>query len=401
MPGARTTEAVSDVLLVFNAGSTSLKFAAYGLGAQRDLALTVSGQVDMTSSAPRLRVRDAAGRELATREWDAGGPVGHDAALSNALDWLHDHLRGDRIVAAGHRFMLGGPRYDGPVRIDGDVLQVLEALSSIEPSHQPFNVRGARAVAARLPRLPQVACFDSSFHRTLPEAARTYALPQEVRDAGIHHWGYHGLSFEYIGEHMRTCEPAARRVIVAHLGGGSSLCAMLDGRSVETTMDFAALAGPPMATRCGDLPPGVLLHMLKSGMFDIASLEKMLYERSGLLGLSGLSGDMRELQDSTAPGAVRAVAQLVHALTKTIGAYAAVLGGLDALVFTGGVGQHSHPLRSALCGRLGSLGIALDERANRAGESLVSAAGGRVCVRVMATDEELMIAHHTLDVVGP
>ena len=387
---------MADVILVFNAGSTSLKFAAYDIDEARKVSPNVSGSVEAIQEAPRFVVLDAAGRAIAKHDWSAGRPIDHDEAFRFVVEWLQGHLAGARIVAAGHRMMLGGPRYGGPVRIDLQVLKTLAAQSAMEPSHQPFNVRGARAVAALLPHLPQVACFDSSFHRTMPETACTYALPKAVRGAGIHHWGYHGLSYEYIGECMRSLEPAAQRVIVAHLGGGSSLCALLDGRSVETTMGFSGLSGLPMATRSGDVPPDALLYLLRSRQFDIASLEAMLYERSGLLGLSGLSGDMRVLQDSVAPEAIRAVSQFVYAMTKFVGAYAAVLGGLDALVFTGGIGEHSYQVRCALCRKLASLGIVLDEDANRSGSAVISVPASRVVVRVIATNEELMIARHTL-----
>ena len=390
---------MADALLVFNAGSTSLKFAAYGGDASHAPALKLAGRVEALHCAPAFVVEDAAGRSLARHDWAEGLALAPDEALRFAITWLQGHLSGDRIVAAGHRVMLGGDRFDAPVRIDDDVLAYLDGLCAMEPSHQPFNVSGVRTVAALIPGLAQVACFDSSFHRTLPDTARAYALPKAVRDAGIRHWGYHGLSCEYIAERMRELQPAARRVIVAHLGGGSSLCAMLDGRSVETSMGFGGLSGLTMATRCGDVPPEALLYLLKSGLFDVASLETMLYERSGLLGLSGISGDMRVLQDSAEPGAVNAVKQFVHAMTKYIGAYAAVLGGLDALVFTGGIGEHSHQVRAALCRRLASLGVVLDENANRSGGAVISAPEGRVWVRVIATNEESMIARHTLALV--
>ena len=390
---------MADALLVFNAGSTSLKFAAFDIDAARALLPRLSGSVDAQQTALRFVVEDAAGRQLAKQEWAVGHPIDHDEALRFAVNWLRGQLVDARMVAAGHRMMLGGPRFEGPVRIDDGILAELDAQSAMEPSHQPFNVRGARMVAALMPGLPQVACFDSSFHRTMPETARTYALPQDVRDAGVHHQGYHGLSFEYIADRLRALAPAARRVIVAHLGGGASLCAMLDGRSVETTMGMSGLSGLPMATRCGDIPPDALLYLLRSGRFDVATLEKALYERSGLLGLSGISGDMRVLQDSPEPDAIRAVRQFVHAMTKYVGAYAAVLGGLDALVFTAGIGEHSHQVRAALCAQLASLGVVLDERANLAGSAIVSAHESRVSVRVIATNEELMIARHTLAVL--
>ena len=387
---------MADVVLVFNAGSTSLKFAAYAIDEARALSRKVSGGVEAIQGSPRFAAHDAEGRVIAKHGWTAGRPIGHEQALHFVVEWLQGHLAGSRIVAAGHRLMLGGSRHAGPVRIDFEVLRTLAAQSAVEPSHQPFNARGARVVSALLPDVAQVACFDCSFHQTMPEAARTYALPKAVRDAGIHHRGYHGLSYEYISDRMRSLEPAARRVVVAHLGGGSSLCAMLDGRSVETTMGFSALSGLPMATRSGDIPPEALLYLLRSRQFDVASLESALYERSGLLGLSGISGDMRVLQDSREPGAIKAVSQFVHAMTKFVGAYAAVLGGLDALVFTGGMGEHSHQLRSALCRQLASLGVVLDECANRSGAAVISACASRVAVRVIAANEELMIARHTL-----
>lgn len=388
---------MADALLVFNAGSTSLKFAAYDIGDNRVLSLNARGSVESLQAAPRLAATDGSGRPLATHAWPR--PIDNDEALRFALRWLQSRLGDARLVAAGHRMMLDGAPHGGPVRIDDAVLETLAAQSALEPSHQPFNVQGARSVRAMLPALAQVACFDSTFHETMPETARTYALPQAVRDAGVRQRGYHGLSCEYVGERMRLLEPNARRVLVAHLGGGSSLTALLDGRSVETTMGLSGLSGLPMATRSGDVPPEALLYLLRSGRFDVASLEATLYERSGLLGLSGLSGDMRVLQDSDAPGAVAAVAHFVHAMVRHVGAFAAVLGGLDALVFTGGIGQHSAKVRAALCRRLASLGVMLDDDANHAGGAVVSAPGGRVAVRMMATDEELMIARHTLAVL--
>ena len=303
------------------------------------------------------------------------------------------------MAAAGHRVLLGGTRFEGAVRIEGDVLDYLDSLAAMEPSHQPFNVRGARAFAEAFPGLPQVACFDSSFHRTMPEVAQTYALPKEVRDAGLRHWGYHGISYDYISRQLPNFAPAARRVIVAHLGGGASLCAMLDGRSIETTMGFAAVSGLSMATRSGDVPPGVLLYLLREKLFDPAALETMLYERSGLLGLSGSSGDMHVLQQSKDPLAVAAVAHFVYGMAKYTGAYASVLGGLDAFVFTAGIGENSAPVRAALCARLAWLGVELDAQANAANGPRISSPHSKVSVWVIPTDEELMIAQHTLALV--
>jgi len=387
---------VADVVLAFNAGSTSLRFAAYDIDEAHGLCPRIVGSVEAIQGSARFSARDGAGRVIANRGWTGGHAIDHEAACRLVVEWLQAALQGIKIVAAGHRMMLGGEPQVWAMRIDAEALGTLAALSAIEPSHQPFSVHGASLVAALLPNVAQVACFDSAFHQTMPEAARTYALPKAVRDAGIHHRGYHGLSYEYISQRMRSLAPQARRVVVAHLGGGSSLCAMLDGCSVETTMGVSALSGLPMATRSGDIPPEALLFLLKSGRFDVASMESMLYERSGLLGLSGISGDMRVLQDSQEHGAVGAMAHFVHAMTKSVGAYAAVLGGIDALVFTGGVGEHSHQVRSALCRNLASLGIVLDECANRAHSAEISGAGGRVAVHVIPTNEELVIARHTL-----
>jgi acetate kinase len=297
--------------------------------------------------------------------------------------------------------VLGGTRFAAPVRIEGGVLDYLDSLAELEPSHQPFNVRGARAFAEAFPGLPQVACFDTSFHRTMPAVAQIYALPEDVRDAGVRHWGYHGISYEYISRQVPKFAPAARRVIAAHLGGGASMCAMLDGKSVETTMGFAGVSGLPMATRSGDVPPGALFYLLRRKLFDDASLEKMLYERGGLLGLSGISGDMRVLQESADPRAVAAIEYFVYAMTKYVGAYASVLGGVDALVFTAGIGERSAPVRAALCQKLAWLRLKLDERANASNGPRISTPDSAVSVWVIPTDEELMIAQHTLALVRP
>ena len=390
---------MSDAILVVNAGSTSLKFAAYGVDAAGSLPLLCGGRIDSMQGDPHFVVKDAAGKPLAAHEWGDGHTIDHKAALHFVIAWLEANLADMKVVAAGHRVVLGGTRFEAPVRIDGDVLDYLESLAVMEPSHQAFNVRGARALAEAFPGLLQVACFDSSFHRTMPAVAQTYALPQDVRDAGARHWGYHGISYDYINRQVPKFAPGARRVIAAHLGGGASMCAMLDGRSVETTMGFAGVSGLPMATRSGDVPPGVLFYLLRRKLFDDASLENMLYEHAGLLGLSGSSGDMRVLQESMDARAVAAVEHLVYAMTKYTGAYAAVLGGLDAFVFTAGIGENSAPVRAALCGKLAWLGVKLDAQANAAGGPRISTWDSGVSVWVIPTNEELMIAQHTLALV--
>jgi acetate kinase len=394
---------MKQVIVVFNSGSTSLKFGAYAVDSGADPAPTPTvlcvGSLGSIEDDPRFVVKETDGKPLDAHDWSHA--IDHAAALQHVINWLTARLSGTKIIAAGHRIVLGGKRYEAPVRIDAEVLDYLDALAAMEPSHQRLNIAGARAVAAAFPGLPQVACFDSAFHRTMPEVAQTYALPKEVRDAGVRHWGCHGISYDYISRQLPNMAPQARRVIVAHLGGGASLCAMQDGRSVETSMGFSALSGLPMATRSGDIPPGALFYLLRSRRFDDAGLEKMLYERSGLLGLSGISGDMRVLQGSADPRAVAAVSHFVYAMTKYVGAYSAVLGGLDALVFTAGIGENSAPVRAALCGRLASLGLKLDAAANSAGGPRISTTASDVSVWVIPTNEELMIAQHTLALIGP
>lgn len=398
---ALTKAATQEALVVFNAGSTSLKFGAYAIDEDGKLPLLCRGRIDSMRGDPHFVAKDAAGKPLASHEWGEGHTIDQKAALHFLIDWLETDLAGTRVAAAGHRVVHGGTRFTGPVRLDTEALDYLDSLSAIEPSHQPHNVRGARAFAAAFPGRPQVACFDTSFHRSMPEVAQTYALPQEVRDAGVRHWGFHGISYEYIARQLPRFAPQARRVVVAHLGGGASMCALRDGRSVETTMGFGGLTGLPMATRSGDVPQDALLYLLRSKLFDDAALEKMLYERSGLLGLSGSSGDMRELQDSDDPRAQFAVECFVYAMQKYAGAYAAVLGGLDAFVFTAGIGENSASVRAALCDRLAWLGVHLDSVANAAGGPRISTPDSAVSVWVIPTDEEHMIAQHTLTLLQP
>ncbi len=391
---------MTEAIVVFNAGSTSLKFGAYEVGPAGSLPLLCRGRIDSMQGDPHFVVSDTVGKPTGAHEWGDGHAIDHKTALHFVIDWLEANLIRTKVVAAGHRVVLGGTRFEAPVRIDADVLTYLDSLVVMEPSHQPFNVGGARAFAEAFPGLPQVACFDSSFHRTMPVVAQTYALPKDVRDAGVRHWGYHGISYDYISRQVPKFAPTARRVIAAHLGGGASLCAMLDGKSIETTMGFAGVSGLPMATRSGDIPPGALFYLLRRKLFDDATLEKMLYERAGLLGLSGISGDMRVLQQSQDPRAVAAVEHFVYAMTKYVGAYVVVLGGLDALVFTAGIGEHSAPVRKALCHKLAWLGVILDEQANAANGPLISTPESCVSVWVIPTDEELMIARHTLALSG-
>jgi acetate kinase len=390
---------VKNAVIVLNSGSTSLKFAVYLASAGEEGAELCRGVIDSMHEAPHFVVKDKTGKPLAAHEWGADCSIGHGEALQFVIAWIEKNMAEVKVAAAGHRVVLGGARYSGPALIEGDALDYLASLARMEPSHQPYNVAGARALTEVFPGLPQVACFDSSFHRTMPEVAQIYALPQEAREAGARHWGYHGLSYDYISRQIPKYAPKARRVIVGHLGGGASVCAMLDGKSMETSMGFAGLTGLPMATRSGDVPADALFYLLRRKQYDPASLEKALYKQSGLLGLSGVSGDMRALEASDDPRCRLAIDYFVYCVVKYVGAYAAVLGGLDALVFTAGVGENAPSIRAAVCERLGWLGAQLDPAANAKNGPRISREDSPVSVWVIPTDEELMIAQHTLAVV--
>lgn len=385
-------------IVVINSGSTSLKFAAYAAGAAR--SVICRGEVEGMQDHPRFSVASGDGKNLGAHDWGQGQTIDHKDALHFTLSWMEQNIAGLKVVAAGHRVVQGGERFAGPTRIDPEILAYLDGLSVVEPSHQPFNVRGMKAIAEAFPGLPQVASFDTSFHHGMPEVAKTYAVSQKLRDAGVRHWGYHGISYDYISRQIAQAAPKARRVIVAHLGGGASMCAMLDGKSVETTMAFAGLTGLPMATRSGDVPADALFYVLRRGVVDVAGLETSLYHEGGLLGLSGLSGDMKVLQDSQDPRARAAFDYFIYSLLKYTGAYVAALGGLDAFVFTAGIGEHSAPVRAALCAKLGWLGVKLDVAANAKSDRLISTPDSAASVWVIPTNEELMIAEHTASVLG-
>lgn len=388
---------MADGIVVINSGSTSVKFAAYDFEDRKPLALLCRGRIDDMQTKPRFQAAGPDRRPLDTHGWRENHAIDHVSALSSAVQWLERNIEGLNVAAVGHRIVLGGTRYSGPVLIEGDVLDYLDGLCVMEPSHQPANVAGARALAEMLGHLPQVACFDTSFHRAMPEVAQTYAVPADVLAHGVRHWGFHGLSYEYISGEVKILVPTARRVVVAHLGGGCSLCAMLDGKSMDTSMGFSGLSGLPMSTRSGDLPPEVLFYLLREG-YDADTLEKTLYENSGLRGLSGISGDMQALSESSAPEAAEAVEYFVYQVIKYAGAYAAALGGLDAFVFTAGIGENSASLRSTICRRLDLLGIRLDEAANQRHGPQISNNTSSASVWVIPTNEELMIARHTLAV---
>ena len=383
-------------ILVVNAGSSSLKFSLFRPGAGNDLQLAVRGQIDGIGSRPRMKAKDDAGETLVERDFTVAEAREVKDAIALAGAWLREHFPGEALRAVGHRVVHGGAEYSRPVRVDDTVFAALEKLTPLAPLHQPHNLAAIRALRETQPELPQVACFDTAFHRSHPQLADLYALPWEYYEAGVRRYGFHGLSYEYIAAALPQVAPriAKGRVIVAHLGSGASMCALRACRSVDSTMGFSPLDGIPMGTRPGALDPGVLLYLVGQRGMSGSELEKLLYKQSGLLGLSGVSNDMRLLQESPEPRAQLAVDYFVHHVAKEIGALAAVLGGLDGLVFTAGIGENSPEIRARIVAACAWLGITLDGDANRRGGPCISPAGSAVSAWVVPTNEELMIARH-------
>jgi acetate kinase len=389
---------MTDAVLTLNAGSSSFKFSLFELAGE-SLARLAEGQIEGVGSAPHMtaRARDGAAVD---RRWTAAG-LTHEDLLGELVGWAEDHLGGDRLAAVAHRVVHGGTEFAAPLRVDPEALERLERFNPLAPLHQPHNLAAIRALARLHSGLPQIACFDTAFHRGHAPEADRLGLPRRYEALGVRRYGFHGLSYEYIARRLGELDPAlaAGRVIAAHLGAGASLCAMQGGRSVDTTMGFTALDGLLMATRCGALDPGVILYLLQSEGLDAAALEDLLYRRSGLLGVSEISGDMRVLLASDDPKAGEAVSLFVHRLVLEVGAMAASAGGLDGLVFTGGIGEHAAEIRRRVCERLAWLGVSLDAGANAAGGALISAPGGRP-VWVIPADEEWMIARHAVDLLA-
>ncbi len=380
-------------ILTLNAGSSSLKFALFDAGS---LTATARGEIENLGNAPHLRARDPAGAVLAEQRWPAGLADPYATALDALMTFAEAHLGEGGLGAVGHRVVHGGTDHGAPERVTPALLVALAALTPLDPLHMAHNLAPMRAIAATRPALPQVACFDTAFHRTMPPVAQRIALPRAIVGDGVRRYGFHGLSYEYIASQLATVSPrlAAGKVIVAHLGSGASLCALEAGRSIETTMGFSALDGLVMGTRCGSLDPGVILYLGQQG-HSFADITDMLYHRSGLLGVSGISDDVRVLLASEEPNAKAALELFGYRLAGLAGSLASALGGLDGLVFTAGIGEHAPPVRAAVCARLAWLGVRLDGAANAAGAGLISAADSAIEVRVIATDEEAMIARHT------
>ena len=388
-----------DTILVVNAGSSSVKFQVFAVDGDGRLRRQIKGQMDGIGSRPRLRATDAAGAKLAERAYPIESVGDVPAALQVAADWLRDE-RQVTPLAVGHRVVHGGPEYDRPVLIDHGVVSRLERYAALAPLHQPHNLAPIRTLLANFPSLPQVACFDTAFHRDHGDLADFYAIPRRLHEEGVRRYGFHGLSYEYIAKTLPKVAPeiAAGRVIVAHLGSGASMCAIHGGRSVESTMGFTAVDGLPMGTRPGQIDPGVILYLTLVRGMSPAEVQDFLYRDCGLKGLSGISNDMRELQTSTAPNAAFAVEYFVYRAALNAGMLAAALQGVDALVFTAGIGENSDGIRARIAARLGWLNIALDPAENSR-HALRISRPDTTPVYVVPTDEELMIAQHTLSLL--
>ena len=387
-----------ETILVVNAGSSSLKFDVFAVG--RPLEKLLNGTLEGIGVGPHLTITDGEGRQLADEEHASADIPDLPAAMQLASAWLRQRQEGT-IAAVGHRVVHGGANFAQPVRVDAKILHALEQYVPLAPLHQPNNLALIRILLERQPDLPQVACFDTAFHRGHSPVTDHYAIPARFFAEGVRRYGFHGISFEYVAGRLCEIAPdiAKGRVIIAHLGNGASMCALLDGKSVENTFGFTALDGLPMGTRCGQIDPGVLLYLLEQKGMSPRQLQDLLYKESGLKGLSGISSDMRDLLASKDPRASLALDHFVHRIGFNAGALAAVLGGLDAFVFTAGIGENSPEMRKRIAAKLAWLGADLDAARNDAGEILISTAGSRVALYMVSTDEELMIARHTFDVV--
>jgi acetate kinase len=393
---------MNKALLVINSGSSSVKFAAYDLAPDAALTRIANGRIEGIGSAPRLLVWGPDGAPLEDRSLNVSveAALGPEEAFRQLFDWLQQHAAGRTLLAIGHRVVHGSERFARPAWVTPDILAQLDSFTPLAPLHQPYNLSAIHAIAGLYPDLPQVACFDTEFHTSQPWVAQACALPRAITQAGVKRYGFHGLSYEYIASILPAHLGAAAngRVVVAHLGNGASMCAMHQRQSVASTMGFTALDGLMMGTRCGSLDPGVVLHLMSGLGMSVQAVEKLLYEQSGLLGVSGISGDMRTVAASDTPEAREAIDLYVYRIRQELGSLAASLGGLDALVFTAGIGENSAMIRHRVCRDAAWLGVELDEDANQApasGARCISKPSSRVAAWVIPTNEELMIAQHT------
>ena len=392
---------MNDYTVVVNAGSSSLKFSVYRRAESDSWTLEARGQVEGIGTSPKFSAKDGADKPIGDVALD---PTIRDAraALGFVANWLRDRYHGAHVCGVGHRVVHGGAQYSGPTIVTPEVLENLRALIPLAPLHQPYNLSAIEAVWERLPGVPQVVCFDTSFHRGQPAVAQLVPLPREIRDAGVQRYGFHGLSYEYIASVLPSVAPeiAGGRVVVAHLGSGASLCALKGGKSVDSTLGFTALDGLCMGTRPGALDPGVVLYLFQALGLSVKEVETILYKKSGLIGISGISNDMRSLLASNEPAARLAVDYFVYRAAKEIGALAAALGGIDGLVFTAGIGENSPEIRKRICVASAWLGVELDEDANARKAPRITSQASKVPAWVIPTNEELMIARHTGALLG-
>ncbi|WP_243370780.1 acetate/propionate family kinase [Microvirga solisilvae] len=391
------------VLIVLNAGSSSLKFQVFDMVEGTEPRLVWKGLYEGLGNDAHFVVRHASGVDLDEKSWTSKDSFGHEEALMHLVSWLREHQEGRKPMALGHRVVHGGETFSGPVLVDDTVIQKLEALVPLAPLHQPHNLEPIRIVRRRMPGMPQVACFDTAFHHSQSEIASMFALPREMRQRGVRRYGFHGLSYDYIASVLKDYDPhlAKGRVIVAHLGNGASLCALKEGASVATTMGFSALDGLPMGTRCGAVDAGVVFYMLREMKLTPEAAERMLYTKSGLLGVSGISNDMRMLRAKAATddNAKRAIDLFVYRITREIGSLIAALGGLDGLIFTAGIGENDVATRAEVIAGLSWAGLSLDEIANRSSGPRISSGSGPAAW-VIPTNEELVIARQTRSILG-
>ena len=381
-------------ILTLNAGSSSIKFALFACGSPPEEC--VRGQIEGLGRAPHLQAEQA-GKPIADERLDAAEVADHAAALAVVLRFLEEKIGKAEIAAVGHRVVHGGIEFSESIVLDEDRFKMLEQLNPLAPLHQPYNLSGVRAAQRAFPKAMQVACFDTAFHRAHPWVNDTYALPREFYEQGIRRYGFHGLSYEYVVDRLKQVAPLheAGRVVVMHLGNGASMCAIRDGQSVGSSMGFTALDGLPMGTRCGQLDPGVVLYLIQEKGMTAEQIEDLLYHGSGLKGLSGLSHDMRELEAAGTPQAMQAIDYFVFRIRRELGSMAAILAGLDAVVFCGGIGENAWRIRERICEDFEWLGLEMDQVRNQANEMVISSDRSRVRVLVINTNEEMMIARHT------
>lgn len=392
---------MTDAILTLNAGSSSIKFALFVIGISNMLSLTSHGSSEIDGPQQHFIAKDPAGAVLKDERWTPEDQH-FQPVLEHMMTWAENHLGQNHLIAAGHRVVHGGPDHYNPERVTKPLLEALDRLIPLAPLHEPHNIAPIRAIMAARPNLPQIACFDTAFHHTMPAAATRFALPREYEAAGVRRYGFHGLSYEYVAGRLREIAPdlATGRIIAAHLGNGASLCAMQDGRSVDTTMGFSALDGLMMGTRCGRLDPGVILYLEQECGLTAGQIQDLLYKQSGLLGVSGgISSDMRALLTSKDPRAKEAIDLFVYNIVREIGALTSTLGGLEGIIFTAGIGENAPEIRAGVCERLGWLGVVLDEKANAHNAGIISTTQSRVAVHVIPANEEVMIAHHTLNTI--